>query len=149
MISKRTSVCFLGEGQTDCRKIFALIDRLLHDGYGVFLFSADSMFCLECAEQVILRKKKQRGNIPDRIMLISVIPYEDHINRRTENFRDKYFQVLENCDDVIIFDKEESFIKSDFSEFILNSSSILICPEKSSEYEKLYAKATGIKIIGM
>ena len=149
MISKRTSVCFLGEGQTDCRKIFALLDRLLHDGYGVFLFSADSMFCLECAEQVILRKKKQRGNIPDRIMLISVIPYEDHINRRTENFWDKYFQVLENCYDFIIFDKEESFIESDFSEFILNSSSILICPEKSSEYEKLYAKATGIKIIGV
>ena len=82
-------------------------------------------------------------------MLIGVIPYEDHINRRTENFRDKYFQVLENCDDVIIFDKEESFIESDFSEFILNSSSILICPEKGSEYEKLYAKATGIKIIGV
>lgn len=149
MISKRTAVCFLGEGQTDFRKIFALIDNLLFDGYGVFIFSADSMFCLECAEQVILRKKKQRGNIPDRIMLISVIPYEDHINHRNEIFRDKYFKVLENCDDVIIFDKEECFIESDFSEFILNSSSILICPGKGSEYEKLYANATGIKIIGM
>ena len=149
MIRKRTSVCFLGEGQTDCRKIFALVDNLLLDGYCIFTFSADSMFCLECAEQVILRKKKQRGNTPDAIKIIGVIPYEDHINRRTENFRDKYFQVLENCDDVIIFDKEESFLESDFSEFILNSSSILICPGKGSEYEKLYANATGIKIIGM
>ena len=149
MIRKSEAVCFLGEGQTDCRKIFALADNLILKGYGKFIFSADSLFCLECAEQIILRKKKQRGNTPDSIKIIGVIPYENHTNHRTENFRDKYFQVLENCDDVIIFDKEESFIESDFSEFILNSSSILICPGNGSEYEKLYAKATGIKIIGV
>ena len=149
MIRKRGAVCFLGEGQTDCRKIFGLIDNLLLNRYGIFIFSADTLFCLECAKQVILRKKKQRGNTPDKIKLLGVIPFEEHINNRSENFRDKYFEVLEKCDDVIVFDKEESYIRSDFSEFILNKSSILICPEKGSEYEKLYAQAMAIKIIGM
>lgn len=149
VIRKRGTVCFLGEGQTDCRKIFAYVDNLLLNGYGIFIFSADTLFCLECAKQVILRKKKQRGNIPDKIKLLGVIPFEEHINHRNENFRNEYFELLEKCDDVIVFDKEQSFIKSDFSEFILNKSSILICPEKGSEYEKLYAQAMGIKIIGI
>ena len=149
MIRKKGAVCFLGEGQTDCRKIFAIIDDLLLNKFNAFIFSADTLFCLECARQVILRKKKQRGNTTDKIKLLGVIPFEDHINRRSENFRDEYFEVLENCDDVIVFDNKDSFIESDFSEFILNKSSILICPEKGSEYEKLYAQAMGIKIIGM
>ena len=149
VIRKRGAVCFLGEGQTDCRKIFALIDDFLQNGFDTFIFSADTFFCLECAKQVILRKKKQRGNTPDKIKLSTVIPFEEHINYRSEKFRDEYFEVLENCDDVIVFDKEESFIRSDFSEFILNRSSIIVCPEKGSEYEKLYAQAMGIKIIGM
>ena len=149
VIRKRGAVCFLGEGQTDCRKIFAIIDDLLLNKFNAFIFSADTLFCLECARQVILRKKKQRGNTTDKIKLLGVIPFEDHINRRSENFRDEYFEVLENCDDVIVFDNKDSFIESDFSEFILNKSSILICPEKGSEYEKLYAQAMGIKIIGM
>lgn len=146
---KRGAVCFLGEGQTDCRKIFAIIDDFLLNGFNTFIFSADTSFCLECAEQVILRKKKQRGNTPDKIRLFAAIPFEEHINRRSEKFRDEYFNVLEKCDEVVIFDKEQSFIASDFSEFILDKSSILVCTEKGSEYEKLYAEAMGIKIIGM
>lgn len=149
VLRKRGAVCFLGKGQTACRKIFALTDNLILNGYSIFIFSADTLFCLECAEQVIMRKKKQRGNIPDRIKLLGVIPFEEHINRRNEIFRDKYFEVLEKCDDVIVFDNKDSFIESDFSEFILNKSNILICPEKGSEYEKLYAQAMGIKIIGI
>lgn len=149
VIRKRGAVCFFGDAQADCRKIFALIDDLLFYGYDMFIFPADTLFCLECAKLVILRKKKQRGNIADRIKLFAVIPFEEHINNRSENFRNEYFEVLEKCDDVAVFENEENFIESDFSEFILNKSSILICPEKGAEYEKLYAQAMGIKIIGM
>ena len=149
MIRKRGAVCFFGEAQADCRKIFALIDNLLLDGYDMFIFPADTLFCLECAKQVILRKKKQRGNVADKIKLFAMIPYEEHINKRSEKFRNEYFEVLEKCDDVTVFEKEESFIQSDFSEYILNKSSIMICPENGLEYEKLYAQALGIKIIGM
>lgn len=149
VVRKKDTVCFLGEAQSDCVKIFTIIDSLLLKGFNAFIFSADTVFCLECAKQVILRKKKQRGNTPDKIKLFAVIPFEDHINHRSENFRNKYFEVLEKCDDVMIYDKEEYFIAADFSEFILNRSSIMVCPEKGSEYEKLYAEASGIKIIGM
>lgn len=149
VIRKRGTVCFLGETEENSRKIFAIIDDLLLDGFNAFIISADTSFCLECAKQVILRKKKQRGNTPDKIRLFAVLPFEEHINQRSEKFRNKYFEVLEKCDEVLIFDKEESFIASDFSEFILNRSSVLICPENGSEYEKLYAQAMGIKIIGI
>lgn len=149
VIRKRGAVCFLGETETDSKKIFAIVDDLLLSGSDTFIFSADTFFCLECAKQVILRKKKQRGNTPDKIKLFGVIPFEEHINFRSEKFRDEYFEVIEKCDEVLIFDKEQSFIASDFSEFILNKSSVLVCPEKGAEYEKLYANATGIKIIGM
>lgn len=146
---KRRTVCFLGETTENSRKIFAIVDDLLLKGFEIFIFSADTFFCLECAKQVILRKKKQRGNTPDKIKLFAVIPFEEHINNRSEKFRNKYFEVLENCDEVMFFDKEQSFVASDFSEFILNKSSVLVCPEKGSEYEKLYANAMGIKIIGI
>ena len=149
VIIKSGAVCFFGDTSTDSIEIFSRIDNLLSDGYNMFIFSADSLFCLECAKQVILRKKKQRGNIPDKIKLSAVIPFEEHINNRSEKFRDKYFEVIEKCDDVIVFDRKDSFIESDFSEFILNKSSVLVCPEKGSEYAKLYAQAMGIKIIGM
>ena len=149
VIRKSGAVCLFGDESADSGKIFSLIDNLLSDGYNMFIFPADSLFCLECAKQVILRKKKQRGNVPDKIKLSAVVPFEEHINNRSEKFRDKYFEVLEKCDDVIVFDRKESFIESDFSEFILNRSSILACPEKGSEYAKLYAQAMGIKIIGI
>lgn len=149
VIRKRETVCFLGEAEENSRKIFAIIDDLLLNGFNAFVFSADTFFCLECAKQVILRKKKQRGNTPDKIKLFASIPFEEHINYRSEKFRDEYFDVLGKCDEVVIFDKEQSFVASDFSEFILNKSSVLVCPENGSEYEKLYANATGIKIIGI
>lgn len=149
VIRKSGTVCFFGDTGADSGRIFSLTDNLLADGYNMFIFPADSMFCLECAKQVILRKKKQRGNIPDRIKLSAVIPFEEHINNRSEKFRDKYFEVIEDCDDVIVFDSKDSFIESDFSEFILNRSDVLVCPEKGSEYAKLYAQAMGIKIIGI
>ena len=149
VIIKSGAVCFFGDTIADSVEIFSRIDNLLSDGYNMFIFSADSLFCLECAKQVILRKKKQRGNIPDKIKLSAVIPFEEHINNRSEKFRDKYFEVIEKCDDVIVFDRKDSFIESDFSEFILNKCSVLVCPEKGSEYAKLYAQAMGIKIIGM
>lgn len=150
-IRKSKTACFLGETETDINlsiNIFALADRFIAQGINTFLFSADSLFSLECASQILLRRKKQIGKIPDSIRLVAFVPFENHVNEKNEKFREKYFSVLEKCDDVTVFSKsEEDFIFSDFAEFIIDKSSIVVCPEKGAEYEMLFAEARGRKII--
>ena len=149
MREKRDVVCFFGNDDVDSKKIYSLIDELILCGAESFLFPAHSFFCLDCAKQVLLRKKKQKGNTADKIRLSAYIPYEAYIDSQSEKFRNAYFEILEKCDDVIIFDDEESFVNADFSESILNRCSIVVCAENGAEYEKLYAAASGIKIIGI
>ncbi len=150
LIKRKKTACFLGEKRMNrSAMIYSVADELLKSGIDSFIFSADTFFCLESAMQVILRKKKQCGNVVTKIKLTGVIPYETHVDFRAEEYRNMYFDVLEKCDEIICFDEEERFVAADFSEFILNRSSILVCPEKGAEYEKLYAAATGIKIIGI
>lgn len=150
LIKRKKTACFLGEKRINhSAMVYFVADKLLKNGIDSFVFSADTFFCLESAMQVILLRKKQCGNIVPKIKLTGVIPYETHVNFRTEKYRNMYFDVMEKCDETICFDEEEHYVAADFSEFILNRSSILICPEKGAEYEKLYAAATGIKIIGI
>ena len=139
MRRKREVVCFFGNDPVDSKKIYKMIDELILCGAESFLFPAHSFFCLDCARLVLLRKKKQKGNAADKVRLSAFIPYESN----------EYFEVLENCDDVIIYDREETFVNADFSESILNRCSIVVCAENGAEYEKLYAKASGIKTIGI
>ena len=149
MRRKREVVCFFGNDPVDSKKIYKMIDELILCGAESFLFPAHSFFCLDCARLVLLRKKKQKGNTADKVRLSAFIPYESYINNKSEKFRNEYFEVLENCDDVIIYDREETFVNADFSESILNRCSIVVCAENGAEYEKLYAKASGIKTIGI
>ena len=149
MKRKSDVVCFFGESEVDSKKIYSVIDELILCGAERFLFPAHSFFCLDCAKQVLLRKKKQKGNTADKIRISAYIPYEAYIDSQNEKFRNAYFDVVEKCDDVIIFDDEESFVNADFSESILNRCSIAVFAENGAEYEKIYAKATGIKIIGI
>ena len=149
MNGKRDVVCFFGNDVVDSKKIYKMIDELILCGAESFLFSAHSFFCLDCAKQVLLRKKKQKGNTADKIRISAFIPYESYVNNKSEKFRNEYFEVLGNCDDVIIYDREETFVNADFSESILNRCSIVVCTENGAEYEKIYAAASGIKIIGI
>ena len=149
MERKREVVCFFGNDDTDSKKIYSVIDELILCGAESFLFPAHSFFCLDCANQVLLRKKKQKGNTADKIRLSAYISYESFINNQSEKFRNEYFKVLEKCDDIIISDDEENFVNADFSESILNRCSILVCADVGAEYEKIYAEALGIKIIGI
>ena len=149
MNGKRDIVCFFGNDDIDSKKIYCVIDELILCGAESFLFPTHSFFCLDCAKQVLLRKKKQKGNTVDKIRLSAYIPYESYINNQSEKFREEYFSVLEKCDDIIIADKEETFVNADFSESILDRCSIVVCAENGAEYEKIYAAASGIKIIGI
>ncbi len=145
------TVCFLGE--TTLREeeisltVYSQICSFLDCGACGFIFSADSSFGLLCAEQVILRKKRQKGNFPDFVRLFAFIPYEEHIEEKTEAFRTHYYDVLEHCDVNVVFEKDKTeFVESDFIQEIIDCSDIIICAEKC-EYARLYATAKGKKII--
>ncbi len=145
------AICFVGEienrGEDLCRRIYALISSFLECGACGFIFPSDSSFGLLCAKQVLLRKRRQKGNSPDFVRLIAFVPYEDHIADKTENFRNDYFNVIENCDASIVFARDKTvFVESDFVQEIIDMADIVICAAKS-EYARLYATAKGKKII--
>ncbi len=147
------AVCFLGEtenrGEELCRHIYSQVDFFLSSGACGFIFTADTEFGLMCARQVILRSRRQNGNRSEFIRLIAVIPYEEHICEKSEAFRDEYFDVLEKCDASLTFARDEQdYFQADFTQAIIDLSDVVICAEKS-EYARLYASATGKKIIGV
>lgn len=85
----------------DAPEIYRRIDTLVNDGTTHFLFNADTVEGLDAAQQVLLRKKKQKGNISDKIILIAVTCNENAIADRSEDFRDRYFDIISCCDDFI------------------------------------------------
>lgn len=144
------AVCFAGEideeNEALSLQIYSLISSFLECGACGFVFSADSSFGLLCAKQVLLRKRRQKGDSPDFIRLIAFVPYEDHIDDKPENFRNTYFEVLENCDAAIVFARDKTvFVESDFVQEIVDISDVVICAAKS-EYARLYATAKGKRI---
>ena len=147
------TVCFLGE--TTLREeeisltVYSQICSFLDCGACGFIFSADSSFGLLCAKQVILRKRRQKGNVPDFARLFAFVPYEEHIAEKSEEFRTFYYDVLERCDMNIVFEKDKTeFVESDFIQEIIDCSDIIVCAE-NCEYARLYATAKGKKIIGL
>ena len=81
--------------------LFRQIDSLINDGIQFFLFNADTQDGLRFAEQVLLRKKLQKGNHEDKIILIAVTHNENAINDRDEKFRNNFFDIISRCDEFI------------------------------------------------
>lgn len=81
--------------------LFRQIDSLINDGIQYFLFNADTYDGLRFAEQVLLRKKLQKGNHEDKIILIAVTENENAINTKDEEFRNIFFDIISRCDEFI------------------------------------------------
>ena len=116
MINRNRTICF-SEHRTeklpkDKDKLICLlqdlsieIDKAILEGYYTFIFGACYGFDLLCAEQVLLRKKIIQYKNPVNIKLIAVVPFEEQAAKWKEQDRDKYFNILSKCDDVIILNK--------------------------------------------
>lgn len=81
--------------------LYRQIDKLVNEGITHYLFNADTDAGLRFARQVLLRKKKQKGNKADNISLIAVTIDENAIADRNELFRNEYFDILSLCDEFI------------------------------------------------
>lgn len=124
MLNARRSktACFSGNTE-DEYEIYKAVDYAVSQGYEYFLFCAENESGLMFAKQVILRKKKQTGNIPDKIILVAVVTDERHTDNKDEVFRENYFSVLSQCD--YFFDLKNNDSDS-CEEFIKSKSSMMI-----------------------
>lgn len=124
MLNARRSktACFSGNTE-DEYEIYKTVDYAVSQGYEYFLFCAENESGLMFAKQVILRKKKQTGNIPDKIILVAVVTDERHTDNKDEVFRENYFSVLSQCD--YFFDLKNNDSDS-CEEFIKSKSSMMI-----------------------
>lgn len=121
-VRRSKTACYCG-GVEDDKTLFGCVDRAVADGYECFLFNAERESGLRFAKQAMLRKKLQRGNKPDKIILAAVIADENHIAEKDGQFRNEYFDVLEKCDHLIDLKSDESLC---CEKFMISKSSKII-----------------------
>lgn len=137
--NKNKTICFSGHRTEKLPKnkdefnflvqsVYNEINKAISEGYDTFLFGACYGFDLICAELVLIRKQIIRYTDPTSIKLIAVVPFEEQAAKWKERDRDKYYNMLSNCDDVITL--SEHYKTSCYHErnrFMVDNSSKLIC----------------------
>ena len=104
------------------------INKAISDGYDTFIFGACYGFDLICAEQILLRKQIVRHTDPAKIKLIAVVPFEEQASRWKEQDREKYFNILSRCDEVITLNKHYQIgCYHERNRYMVDNSSRLIC----------------------
>ena len=130
------------------------IDKAISEGYHTFIFGACYGFDLICAEQVLLRKQIIQFSNPVHIKLIAVVPFEEQASKWKGQNRDKYFDILSKCDDVIILNKHfKTGCYHERNRFMVDKSSKLICYYDGSGggtgYTVEYAKKRSVQVVNL
>lgn len=134
-----TSVCFSGyraekfpfplqrgnEAFEAFRKLLrqTILDAV-NDGYDTFYTGACYGFDIAAGEEV-LSLKRERGL---SLRLIAVLPFENQAQLWSERWRDRYFAMLESCDNVVTI--QPRYTRGCYqrrNEYMVNRSSRLIC----------------------
>ena len=165
MINRNKTLCFSGHRTVklpkDKDKLTYLlqdlsieIDKAISEGYDTFIFGACYGFDLLCAEQVLLRKKIIQYKNPVNIKLIAVVPFEEQAVKWKEQDRDKYFNILSKCDDVVILNKHfKTGCYHERNRYMVDNSNRLICYYDGSgggtRYTIEYAKRRSIQIVNL
>lgn len=130
------------------------INKAIMDGYDTFMFGVCYGFDLICAERVLLRKQIVRYTDPVNLRLIAVVPFEGQASGWKAQDREKYFNILSGCDEVITLNKHyHSGCYHERSRYMVDNSSRLICYYDGSSggtgYTVEYAGSKGIHIINL
>ncbi len=107
-----------------------------------------------CAEQVLIRKQIIRHTDPVKIKLVAVVPFEDQAAKWNERDREKYFNVLSKCDEVITLNKQyQSGCHYERNRYMADNSSRLVCYYDGSGggagYMVEYAESKSISIVNI
>lgn len=112
MQEKENSLCFSGHRSEKLPKskdkldnlklrLFLVIDKAIESGIDTFYFGACYGFDLLCAEIVLMKKRENNIINSKKIKLIAVVPFEEQAKNWNENDREKYYNTLTECDEVI------------------------------------------------
>lgn len=165
MKMKNKTLCFSGHRTVKLPKdkdkltyllqsLYNEIDKAIFEGYDTFIFGACYGFDLLCAEQVLLRKKIIQYKNPVNIKLIAAVPFEEQAAKWNEQDREKYFNILSKCDDVVILNKHyRTGCYHERNRYMVDNSSKLICYYDGSGggtgYTVEYAKKRSIQIVNL
>ncbi len=130
------------------------INKAISEGYDTFMFGACYGFDLICAEQVLMRKQIVRHTDPVHINLVAVVPYEEQASRWKMQDREKYFNVLSRCDEVITLNRHyQSGCYHERNRYMVDNSSRLICYYDGSsggtKYTVKYAESKAIPVFNI
>lgn len=104
------------------------IDKAISDGYDTFMFGACYGFDMICAEQILMRKQIVLPTDPININIIAVVPFEEQAAKWKEKDRERYFNILSRCDEVITLNKHyQSGCYHERNRYMVDNSSRLIC----------------------
>jgi uncharacterized phage-like protein YoqJ len=139
MQEKENSLCFSGHRSEKLPKskdkfenlklrLCLEIDKAIESGIDIFYFGACYGFDLLCAEIVLMRKRKSNFIDSKQIKLIAVVPFEEQAKNWNENDREKYYNTLAECDEVITLQTRYSqgcyYARN---RFMVDKSSKIIC----------------------
>ncbi|MFT9116348.1 MAG: SLOG family protein [Sporolactobacillus sp.] len=125
------------------------IVRLIHQGVDTFYTGMSQGTDIWCA-QIVLELKRQEPQTD--LHLIAVVPYEGQADRWSVEYRERYFNILAECDDVINLQTHYStdcFKKR--NEYLITYSShlIAVCDERKSETRSMMELAVkqGLEVV--
>lgn len=164
--NKNRTICFSGHSTEKLPKsnkeftnlilkLHLEIEKAITEGYSTFIFGACFGFDLICAEQILMRKQIIRFTDPiGSIKLVAVVPFESQAAKWNVQDRDKYFNILSKCDDVITSNKHyNNGCYHERNRYIVDKSSKLICYYDGScggtKYTVEYAEKQSLQIINL
>lgn len=135
-------------------KVYDEIEKAIKEGVDTFIMGGCYGFDLLCAEMVLLKKTVANQEEAKNMRLIATIPFEEQATKWSEENRDKYFSILEMCDEVIYTNKQycEDCYKIR-NRFMVDNSSLLICYYNGTSggtgYTVNYAKQQQCRVINL
>ena len=152
---KEKTVCFSGHRQIERghekpleTELFAETKRLIDDGYQIFISGMALGFDTMAAQCVIELKKRYD------IKLVAAIPYVGQADRWNDRDRQRYFDILKQCDETVCISAAlSSGCYKERNKFMVDNSSALITyfvKDKTGTAQTVnYARQKEVKITNL
>ena len=128
------------------------INQAIADGFDTFYHGGCTGVDLIAAEQVVFRRFVVEQGDPQHIKLIAVLPFEEQAKYWNNHWRERYYNVLKKCDDVIILHKRYKHgCYQERNRYMVDMCQRLIAvyngvPNRSTKNTILYAQKQGIEV---
>lgn len=132
-------------------RLWEEIDEAIANGVNTFYFGACYGFDLLCADVLLKRRKVIKPNDPKAITLIAVIPFEEQAKNWDEANRDKYYDILQQCDEALMLNTYyRPGCYNQRNRYMVDHSSKMICYYDGSKggtaYTVKYAEQKNLQI---